>query len=326
MMHTAFQKSGMRRKLLITVVAMIAISGSVAFGFENAPRTTATQIQGDPNLGPEFKYEVASIKPSGPTSRWYGRDLPDGIIRDAITVMQLFQQSYAAGDMVRENQVFGAPGWLRTQRFDIQAKMSDSVEAKLQKLSESQQNSARSQMLRELLTDRFKLKVHQEIRQLPVYYMIVSNSGAKLTKTAPGREETTEINGKVVSVNIDRTERGVMKCYDVNMVGWAGFLTRWMGRPVLDKTGLEGGYNFTLHWAPTAADIANLRGADVTDSFTPPRQQGESSGQPAFAASTPSGFSTLPDALERELGLKLKPGQGPVKVWVFDHVEEPSGN
>jgi uncharacterized protein (TIGR03435 family) len=85
---------------------------------------------------------------------------------------------------------------------------------------------------------------------------------------------------------------------------FAGALARQVGRPVIDRTGLAGNYEFNMEWTP------GLTAAPTTDG--------------ASAAATPDDSVSLFTALEEQLGLKLQSSKGPVEVLVIDHVERPT--
>ena len=87
-------------------------------------------------------------------------------------------------------------------------------------------------------------------------------------------------------------------------------LSRRLGRTVIDKTGLTGGYDFTLKWDPATVRL-NAMNSGV--------------GQPSPASNEPSGPSIF-TAVEQQLGLKLKAAKGPVEVLVVDHIEPPTPN
>jgi hypothetical protein len=171
----------------------------------------------------------------------------------------LFAYTHQIGD-----QVSGGPDWAKADQFDVQAKMSEADIVAMQKLKPAEA-AARSQlMMQTLLAERFRLKVHSEAGQAPIYELVVAKGGPKMEVAA------TDASGE-------------------QHVGM-------MGRPVIDKTGLSGTYNFTLNSSWCGAPPCG----------------------PDYASAM---FSAL-----QELGLKLQPATGAIEIIVIDHAERPSEN
>ena len=165
-------------------------------------------------------------------------------------------------------------------------------------------------MLQALLADRFKLIVHRENRELPVYLLVAGKNGPKLHQSKLGANpdeihdsslESGHGGGKIIAPSI--TARDL-----------AGMLTLALGRTVLDKTGLRGSYNLTLQWT---ADQAQAPASNALENG----QRGTES-----ASVSDSTWPSIFTAIQEQLGLKLEEGKGPVEVIVIDHVEKPSGN
>ena len=192
---------------------------------------------------------------------------------------------------VEDFQILGAPGWLDSDRFDIEAKAVG--------------DPPRSQvllMLQSLLADRFKLALHRETRELPVYELMLAKSGPKFKEKPcvgqPGPDNpcggfTGSLRGMLVGRVVPTREL-------------AEALATLLNRSVLDKTGLTGNYDFDLNWTP---DGATIRGPGDPDA-PPPDPNG------------PSIFT----AVQEQLGLELKSAKGPVEVLVIDHAEKPDAN
>jgi uncharacterized protein (TIGR03435 family) len=179
--------------------------------------------------------------------------------------------------------------------WDIRAK-TDAPEAdptKLDQMGRDAWADRRKQRLQSLLVDRFHLTCHFVTKQLPVYDMVLARGGPKLAQTTAPPERQHSVNSNGDSRKIDMSVRGV------TMTEAAVALSGEVERIVVDKTGLTGNYDFHLSFA-----TENARAQD-TD-----------------AASLPTLFT----ALEEQLGLKLIPSKGPVKVLVIDSVEKPSEN
>lgn len=147
-------------------------------------------------------------------------------------------------------------------------------------------------MLLELLADRFKLEAHRETRELPVYELALAGRGSKLQQAKSGESSHMRfgkglIAGQAEPVGPRNNDRPSL----------VGMLSSYLQRPVLDKTGLEGMYDFSLEWTPGDSQGADQRGPSI------------------FAA------------VQEQLGLKLLESNGqtaPVQVLVIDRAEKPS--
>jgi uncharacterized protein (TIGR03435 family) len=204
----------------------------------------------------------------------------------------------------RDNQIFGAPDWANKDWFAIDAKMDESAAGELSKLSAAQQTLARTQMLQEILVERFKLAVHIENREGPVYFLTVAKGGPKFKKATPGEtypkgplsQMPWQAGWVVNAPPVPGSEKRIGLGAD--MTALTADLSRRLHTTVVDKTGLTGKYDFQLQWS----------GIDAipTDGEAP--------------------WPPLLTAIQQQMGLKLETGKGPTKVLVIDHVERPSGN
>jgi uncharacterized protein (TIGR03435 family) len=234
------------------------------------------------------EFEVASIKLSDPDDgRTLVQVLPGGGLRTSgATVKFLVSLAY---DITMFN-IAGGPSWVNSDRFSILAKANgfEPEPYDPRQITQRQYDSMREQMrpkLQTLLADRFQLQLHRETREEPVYSLVVGKNGAKLQ---PSKDFHGLGGGK-----------GQFKANGASMEMLAGALAGQLGRPVIDRTGLAGAFDFKLEWTPDAAQ------AD-----TAPVDAG------------PSLFT----ALEEQLGLKLQSTKGPAEVIVIDRVERPSEN
>lgn len=191
-----------------------------------------------------------------------------------------------------ENQIVDAPSWVDSANFDIVAKAGPDADAQLNALSGDQNELAKQQMVQALLADRFHLKAHRETRQLPIYNLVVANpkAGPKLLPT--------EAHG----TTIDNNKRSIrIVGGDDSVEALAEYLSKTLGRNVVDVTAITGRYDLALKWTP----------------------------EDALAANTDPAPDAPPDiftAIQEQLGLKLEPAKGPVPVLVIDHIEMPSEN
>ena len=235
-------------------------------------------------------FEVASIKPSAPGGR--GMSImrqPGG--RFTTTNISLKSLITFAYDL-RDHQVTGGPNWLDSDRFDIVAKPEGDVPAGLEG------NEKIRIMLQALLADRFKLAIHRETKEMPVYLLAIAKSGPKL------QESPSETKGPQI-----RMGRGELTGHKIGTDMIAKVLSGQLGRNVVDRTGLKGSYEMKLDWTP---DMSQAVG---------PGEKAEVHDNPSDTDG-PSIFT----ALQEQLGLKLEPSKAPVEMVVIDHVEKAAEN
>jgi uncharacterized protein (TIGR03435 family) len=155
-------------------------------------------------------------------------------------------------------------------------------------------------LMKQLLSERFHLVVHQGKRELPGYALVLAKSGAKLAVTEPDRAAEGQKAGES-SANF--IAPGAVKGSSVNSGGIASLLSMAVHAPVTDHTNLTGLYNFALRYS---------RGSEPNSSFTP---------------ESDSRLPTFFTAIEEQLGLKLQPQKVMVETFVVDHVDsEPTEN
>jgi uncharacterized protein (TIGR03435 family) len=229
-------------------------------------------------------FDTASIKPSGRNANGSTYDYqPGGGLRVRSGTLQgLIESAYD----VRDFQVAGGPSWLNTDQFDILAR-SESAAAGLSRADDVKATRIR---LQALLADRFHLVVHRETRELQEYALSVDKGGPRMaalrsTATSNPRGGIQQTCGQLIGTQAS-----------LSQVVFA--LSRQMRRPVVDRTGLTGRYDFLLNWTPELAPCA-----DATDN-------------------APSIFT----ALQEQLGLRLDSIKGPVDTIVVDRAERPSAN
>jgi uncharacterized protein (TIGR03435 family) len=252
---------------------------------------------------PKLTFEVASIKPADPDARGTSiQFMPGGGLK--MTGIPLRGMITFAYD-VRDFQVSGGPGWVGAERFDVMARPDNATAggpADFAQMNDDQRKTARvqtSERLRALLADRFQLMVHKETKEQPIYALVLAKNGSKLQET----KET----GKQQSM---MTNKGRSEGHAVPVEMLAQVLSGLTGRPVVDKTGLTGKYDFVLEWTPDAG--ADARAQGFGDGIT----------EPAPAPGGPTIFT----ALQEQLGLRLEAQKGPVQNIVIDRAEKPSEN
>jgi len=272
---------------------------------------------------PAPSFEVVSIKPNhADDGRVMVRIAPGGRFEaHNVTVRFLLQDAYG----VKDSQIVGAPGWIDSEHFNIDAKAEDSSagdgsKGGQSKLDRDKQQAQFRLMLQAMLADRFKLALHHDTKELSEYALVVAKNGPKLKETtaqamdpaSAGPPPRMSPDAPMPKGSIRMMGRGDLTVAGVGLTQFADVLSRQIGQIVVDKTGLKSEYDFTLKWTPDEGHGAMFRGAGG-----PP-----SDGAPPPDAAGPSIFT----ALQEQLGLKLESQKGPVDVLVIDHLEKPSEN
>ena len=234
-------------------------------------------------------FEVASIKPSAPdVSGLFLQPQSGGDLRMVgATLKNLIAYAYK----VREFLVSGGPEWVNSDRFDIYARAHSSISE-----DPSSDRLQISERLKSLLAERFQLAIHSESKEQTVYALVVEKNGPKFPEAKPE-------SGAVI-----RGGKGSIIGQGVAVQMLALNLSNQTGRPVLDKTGLTGKYDFKLEWVP--------------DSSLGPVPVGALPGGAPPDLNGPSLFA----ALQEQLGLRLEPQKAPVEIFVIDHAARPSEN
>jgi uncharacterized protein (TIGR03435 family) len=284
------------------------------------------------NTAPPTEFDVATIKPTAPdfTGQRF-QLLPGGKVNlQGVTLKLILQQIWN----LPEEMIVGAPKWMGEDRYDITAKPPASA---LSDTSTQGQNGpdidfeAVLAMVRNLITDRFKMVSHTEDRPISAYTLTAVKP--KMKKADPAsRTRFKEGPAAADAKNDPRNKMPILgrlvTAQNVTMAYLAEQLqfiaSGYVHTSVLDSTGLTGGYDFTLSFSPACALQpggcgGGGRGGD-----------GAASGSPAAdsqGASDPTGAVSLMDAMEKQLGLKLEKQTRPVSVLVIDHIErKPTEN
>jgi uncharacterized protein (TIGR03435 family) len=303
------------RKILLAVVGAVVVAGPVLFGFVNIPKVGAQLLRPGADQ-PLPSFEVASVKPSHSSDN----RMRIGITPGKFTVENVSLKSIImfAYDAKSDSQISGGADWIKSENFNIDAKEDEAQAAELGKLPPEAREKQLKLMVQSLLVERFKLKVSHQTKELPVYALVVEKNGPKLTKSAapPSSPDGPEPSGPPkMRRGIWMNGRGELSGTDAAMSFLADALSRQRetgGRVVIDKTGLTGNYDWTLHWTPESP-APLFKGAD--NNATP-------DDAPAPDTSGPTLFT----ALEEQLGLKLESQKGAVDTLVIDSVEKPSEN
>ena len=266
-------------------------------------------------------FEVASIKRNKSGDGFMGMGMQPGgrLTMTNMPVRQLIVRAYG----VQPYQVLGGPSWITSDRFDITAKAPGDA-------TPLQMNA----MLETLLADRFKLKVRRETRQSDVYRLVKARADGKLGEAlkpaavncdmargraggpppgpgagpAPARGPAPA--GPMMGPCQFLIAPGRFQVAGQSMAAFANSLGMQVGRPVLDETGLQGAYDFTLTFMPDPG------GRGMPAGPPPP-------GAPELPPIDPNA-PALPTALQEQLGLRLESAKGPVEMIVIDSIDQPT--
>lgn len=262
------------------------------------------------------EFDVADIKPSDPSATRRGFQIQRGgrVNIGGMTLKNMIENAWNLTD----DMLIGAPKWIDDTRFDVIAKAPSSAgEVDIETVFI---------MMRALLKDRFKLEAHLEDRPINAYTLTAVKP--KMQKADPasrtrfkegpasdgGKDPRVKnpILGRLVTVqNMTMAQFG-MKLQQI--------ASGYIHSPVLDATGLEGGWTFTLSFS-TAGQVQGGGGGRGGGDSPPPAPTGLSE------ASDPSGAVSLFEAINKQLGLKLELQKRPVQVLVIDHIEpKPTEN
>lgn len=259
----------------------------------------------DSPTGPKF--EIADVHASAKDTNSFMRIAPPRNGRYEIhtaSMLDLIETAYGfAGD-----RTLGGPSWLEMDRFDVVAKVPEKTSA-----------DALKQMLQSLLADRFQLVIHKDTRPVPTYVLLAGkkplmkesdgsgDSGCRVQDAPQGEGivHLTLMNSNGAMTTMSLAPGGVVQylCRNMTMAAFADGLRGMVGsglggNPVLDKTDLDGKWNFDLRWSTQYAGLAMGSAAEHT---------------------------SLPEAIEKQLGLKLEQQPVPAPVMVVESVNEVPG-
>jgi uncharacterized protein (TIGR03435 family) len=213
-----------------TLSTLVAISVPIVLYSANAIQSRA-QSQGENASANSPLYKMVSVKPNKSGIPWETITIkPNQLIVKNETLYALIRAAYK----VEGDQISGAPDWLSSEHYDIRATVDTSPTFGAPVGSEQENEH----MLQALLSDRFKLAVHHETKQIPVYELVLAEDGPNL------RESTPAYGGS--DARVIQVESGRITGREVPIATLAKILSEQLGRPVLDKTGLLNHYDVTL--------------------------------------------------------------------------------
>jgi uncharacterized protein (TIGR03435 family) len=223
-------------------------------------------------------FEVVSIRPSSPepvAAGFSGCATTPGLVR---CINVTLKRAISGANGIGLDRVLGGPAWTESDHFQITGKTDQPIG-----------EDALNEMLKTLLAERFRLKVHRENQPGETLVMEVAKNGPKFQ---PAGDPKTSVNNG----------HGVLEASSITMRIFTEILSRDLNLPVLDRTGLKGAFKFTVRWN---ADRPRVAAPD------------DPAGDLKWEIST---------ALAQQLGLTLKSQRMPVEMLVIDRAEKPSEN
>jgi uncharacterized protein (TIGR03435 family) len=264
-----------------------------------------------PGAAVPTEFEVAEVKLTPPDIKDQKFQIQPGgrIDIEGFDLKFIIQQVWQLG----EDMIVGAPKWLGDTKISIIAKAPSAALVNGQNAPPVDIDTLIA-MVKNLLTERFKLQTHMEERPINAY---------TLTAVKP-KMKPADPNGRIRCAEGPSSEQKdvrdahpilgrLLNCQNMTMTRFAGMLqslaSGYIHAPVLDATGLDGAWDFSLSFST----IGQLQGGG---------RGGAAPAESASTASDPTGALSLPDAVAKQLGLKLEQTKRPVKVLVIDHIEE----
>ncbi len=266
----------------------------------------------------DFKFEVASIRPSqpSPTDRV---DLGLHLDGAQVHINSLPMRDYLArAYRLKLYQVTG-PDWLSSERYDLSAKLPPG--------STSEQIP---EMLQSLLVERFQIKLHRDKKDLPVYALVAGKPPLKLQQSAPDAgpaarkgDVAVAASGSAAGVSVDLGNgsyytfaNAKFEIHKVTMETLARLLERYVDRPIVDMTGIQGTYDLTFTVTPEDAQTMLIHVAVNAGVLLPPQ---------ALQLLDSGSIASLIDALQ-QLGLKLDARKAPLDLLVVDQASKTPGD
>jgi len=306
-------------KLVLTVVAPLAVA--IPFSSQAPAQKTS--------------FEVASVKVNRSGLLPSSVSLPGcRFVAINASLRALLQFAFRPPQGPRNYQIEGAPAWIDVDRFDVEAKPEGDTRPR-------RPQTELQLMIQSLMEDRFQLKAHREIKDLPVFDLVVGRGGSKLKLsahqtpivrnepelvsceppppppppgTAPPRSSTGAVlprgGVRVIAMPGPSSFTLTLTANAMPLSSLIALLQAYAGRPIIDKTDLKGLFDITLQFSLETATTD-------ADSTT-----GQAIPIPALDPSGPSVFT----AIQEQLGLRLEPATGPIEVLVVDSVQKPSEN
>ena len=254
-------------------------------------------------------FDAASIKPHDPndTNRIFPHFLPGGrFVSRGMPLRFVISVAYNVG--FQSVRLSHGPdwAWAPDQAYDIEATASAGVFSP--GMGSKPRAQRERQMLQALLADRFRLKIHPESKEMPVYALVVAKSGSRLDKSKIEEKDCGRESATVSCHTIQGGRGRGLHGEAVTLDDIASYVENWTDRPLLNKTGIAGLFNVqTSGWL------------DLQPGPPPPGGAKGESG--AYLADMP----TLPQVFDK-LGLKMEQQRAKVEVFVIDNLARPTAN
>ena len=264
----------------------------------------AISLQAQPAPAPTFA--AASVKANHSEARQMGFNFQPGGKLRVVNLPLMMIIAIAYDIPFQSSRLTGGPDWVRADRFDIDAAPEPGAIPAGMTRTESD-NRVRA-MLQTLLADRFHLKLHREMKDQPVYAIVIAKDGPKLKPSEIEEKDCTAASSDGLCHGFNGGRGRGLHAKACNMADLALFVSNWTDRPVIDKTGLKTLYQFdTRGWSDIRPGPAPAPGTLAED------------GQEA--GSLPTIFTLFSD-----MGLKLDSQRAPVEMFTIESVERPSEN
>jgi uncharacterized protein (TIGR03435 family) len=226
-------------------------------------------------------FAVASIKAASPDARGYSlHPLPGRLVAENVTLKQLIAEAWHVYDF----QISGGPKWIDSDRFDVEAKTG----------APATPHRDLRLMLQALLVERFALRVRHEDKEVSVYELVPAKGGPRL-------QPTKDPNGDAMFRVYQRRQ---VESHNAPLDHLTEVLTWLMGKPVLDRTSLEGAFDYKLEWNPDEQQLRSNEAPVDSDGRLP----------------------SLDSALQQQLGLKLIARKEMMDTIVAENAVRPAAN
>ncbi len=331
-----WQSSAYRGAVSITaaVIVLLAVHATPALSQAQSARSARPQVQSriqpSAQAPTDLAFEAASVKPNKSGDGLFALNFQPGgrFTATDITLQQLISFAYGAPQPLPLSQIIGGPSWIDSDRFDVVAKTGGDLQPPNPQGDPNQAAlRLRDQvmsMLRTMLKDRFKLRLHTESRDVAIYALLLARSDGKLGagmkssstncaalllgRGAGGPPPQPAAAGERPPCGV-RQVLGNVAGGSVTMPQLAFILSRYVNRNVIDRTGLTGNFDMDLRWTPDQVPQAS--------------PGGPLPGAPPPSTIVPNGPSLF-TALQEQLGLKLESQRGPIEVVIIDSAERPT--
>lgn len=258
----------------------------------------AAVIGAGQTIRPAFSgsFEVAAIKPVRPD------DPKAGMYIRMQSAHRFEVKNYTVNGLIaaaydlNPRAISGGPAWSESDRYDIVALAPSDLRPTYDE---------QMAMLRRLLSDRFSFAFHREKKEFSIYELTVATGGPKITTSTAPFDEASNVTSTLYPASGGGVDHAMLPAHNVTMLQFTSVLQRAiLDRPVVDKTGLSGRYDFHLEWTPDDSQFGGRLPRGTPDSDRP-------------------GLFT---AMQEQLGLKIVAAKGPLDVLVIDRVNRPSEN